>query len=89
MKYNIKDFFVDTLNPRVPGFVVIEQQDSQYRMLERIERDDGTRSLYTFWMSGEKLQEMLANGTVERDGSLSDEQFTEICQKGAPRALSE
>lgn len=89
MKYDVGTFFKEHADPTVPGFTIIEvdESDRQYRVAEKWEKTEGSKWL-AYWLDESKLHDRVDTEKVEEMGSVNDDQFEAICQRTDSRVLA-
>lgn len=84
-----KNYFREHEEDSVKGFTVIESTESRVRLAEKWNSPDRGSRWLAYWVSRDKLAERIERDLCEKAGSLSDEQFEQVCELTDARALGE
>lgn len=88
MEYELRAFFKENDDTSVKGFVVIEinEQHGTYRLAEKWLRDDGSSKWVAYQVPESQLLDRLDDDLCEHAGSVTEEQFEQVCENTDPRS---
>lgn len=88
MQFDTGTLFKEHDDSEVTSSIVIETSDEEgYRMAERWTPTFGEPRWVTYWLPEDDLLVRLETGQFEERGTVSDEQFEQVCQHADVRAL--
>lgn len=81
MEYDSQTYFTENEQDDVKGFTILKATDDEYHIGEKWLKEDGEGTWVQYWVQAAQLNTRVKDGACEPVGSLSDEQFAQVCER--------